>query len=39
LTKDDAAEHLARATRRILEERQVYNRGKGRRLIPGVRDW
>jgi tetratricopeptide (TPR) repeat protein len=39
LTKDAAAEHLERATRQILAERQAYQRGKTRKPAPGVRDW
>jgi hypothetical protein len=39
LSPQDAAEHLKRATRRILEERQAHRQGRARPPVPGVRDW
>jgi tetratricopeptide (TPR) repeat protein len=39
LSPHDAAEHLKRATRRILEERQAHRQGRARPPAPGVRDW
>jgi tetratricopeptide (TPR) repeat protein len=39
LTAAQAAEHLRRATRRILEERQAYRKGRARPAPAGVHDW
>jgi tetratricopeptide (TPR) repeat protein len=39
LSPHDAAEHLKRATRRIVEERQAHRQGRARPPAAGVRDW
>jgi hypothetical protein len=39
LAATDAAEHLRRAARRIVEERRVYRQGKARPGSQGTRDW
>jgi hypothetical protein len=39
LPPGDAAEHVERATRRILEEAAAYRRSRGRAAPAGVRDW
>jgi tetratricopeptide (TPR) repeat protein len=39
LGEQDAAEHLERATRRILDEMRQHRRSRTRPAPPGVRDW
>ena len=39
LSARDAAEHIERAERKIIEDLAAYRRGKSRPTTPGVRDW